>query len=38
VHGAAYDTNIADPEDAYAVHAKAGFAPLVKPDKWIALQ
>ena len=25
-------------EDAYAVYARAGFAPLAKPDKWMALQ
>jgi hypothetical protein len=25
-------------EDAHAVYARAGFAPLAKPDKWMALQ
>ena len=24
-------------EDAHAVYAKAGFAPLAKPEKWMAL-
>ena len=25
-------------EDARAAYARAGFAPLAKPDKWMALQ